>query len=153
MVDTIKISQFASGGAQVNGDLLTGLRGGANTNFNPSGGAGTYSPLPYQMVTTLSFFMASNNGYIANNAGQIVFTLPPVFGLGDVIELAAFGAGGWQIVQNAGQQIVFGKILTTAGAGGSITSTAVGDSIKLVGVVADTTLIVLGAPQGNLIFV
>lgn len=151
MVATKKISQFPSVGDQAPGDLLTGLRDGANNNFNPNSASG-YAPLPYETITALTFQMAANNGYFANNAGMIEFTLPPLFDEGDVLELGAFGAGGWKILQNAGQQIMFGRVLTTAGTSGSVQSTSVGDSIKLVGVIANTSLMVVGAPQGNLIY-
>jgi hypothetical protein len=152
LVNTIKVSQFPSVGDQEAGDLLTGLRTGANSNFNPGSDTG-FSPLPYTVETALTVQMIANNGYVANNAGRINFTLPTSFNVGDVIELAAFGAGGWTISQNAAQQIIFGISSTTIGIGGSLSSTQVGDSIVLKGVVANTSFLVIGAPQGNITFV
>ena len=152
MVDTIKISQFPSGGNQINGDILTGLRTGANTNFNTDA-AGTFSPIPFSVVTSLFLAMAPNNGYAANNAGQVTLLLPVFFNVGDIIEVAAFGAGGFQITQNAAQQIIFGLSSTTIGIGGTITSTQVGDSLMMKGIVENSSWMIIGGVQGNLIVV
>jgi hypothetical protein len=47
------------------------------------------------------------------------------------------GGTSWEITQAAGQQIFFGNQSTTAGTGGSLTSTAQGDTLELVCRVAD----------------
>jgi hypothetical protein len=153
MVDTIKISQFPSGGAQMSSDLLTGLRTGANTNFMPETPGGVYVPLPFTVITSLFLQMVTNNGYAANNAGQVTLVLPVTFAVGDIIEVAAFGAGGFQITQNAAQQIVVGIQSTTIGITGTVTSTQVGDSLVMKGIVANTSLMVIGGVQGNLLIV
>jgi len=44
---------------------------------------------------------------------------------------------GFRVTQGASQQVHFGNLSTTAGAGGSITSTHKRDSLELVCVVAD----------------
>ena len=93
--------------------------------------------------------MASNNGYVANNAVLVTLTLPPVSVLGDVIEVTGKGAGGWSIAQGAGQQINFGAASTTVGAGGSLSSTLQFDSVRLVCITANLEWNVLSA-VGNL---
>jgi hypothetical protein len=148
-VATIKFSQFVQGGGIETGDQVAGLRDGINTlmdgdTINP------YVPLPYIVVTSLHLQMDSNNGYITNNAGNITLVLPVSFAVGDVFEIVGFGAGGWSIEQNAGQQIFVGKLPSTAGIAGGISSTQAMDSIKLVGVVASTSLLCVGGPQGNI---
>jgi len=84
--------------------------------------------------------MAVNNGYIANNAGQVVATLPTTAAVGTVQAITGINnATGWKIAQNASQQIFFGTSSTTSGTGGSLTSTNTRDSVFLVCVVANLT--------------
>jgi hypothetical protein len=52
------------------------------------------------------------------------------------------GAGGWEIAQNAGQQIFFGTASTTSGAGGSLASTLQYDTVELVANVANVSWVV-----------
>lgn len=104
----------------------------------------TTTGMPWTVVTGASQALAVNNGYIANNAGTINFSLPASSAVGDTIRITGINnATGWQITQGAGQQIFFGTSSTTAGAGGSITSSATRDSIEIVCVVANTTWNVL----------
>ena len=110
------------------------------------------SPIAWTEVTGASQNMATNNGYIANNAGLVTVTLPTTLALGDIVEVVGKGAGGWKIAQNAGQTIHFGSLDTTAGTGGSLASTNRYDSIALRCITADTDLSVLGV-QGNLTIV
>lgn len=145
--NTIKISQFPFAGFSTDDDLLTGLRDGANANFTNE--TNSYVQLPYVTVVGLTQPMAVNTGYVATNAGKTVLTLPALFDVGDVFEIVNFN-GGWQIAQNDGQQIFVGIASSTAGMTGSIASTAIGDSIVLKGVVANTTLMAIPAPQGNI---
>lgn len=93
--------------------------------------------------------MVANDGYLTNSGSQIVLTLPATSVFGDKIEVAGFGAGGWQVQQLAGQQIIFGNQSTTLGVGGSLTSTNQFDSLELLCVVANLTWLVLDA-QGNI---
>ena len=60
----------------------------------PSGGGGG-GLLPWTEVTGSFQTIAVNNGYISNNAGLVVFTLPAVAAVGDIVEVAGEGAGGW----------------------------------------------------------
>jgi len=86
------------------------------------------------VVTGTTQAMAVNTGYIANNAGQVVATLPATSAVGDMLAITGINnATGWRVAQNAGNQIFFGSATpTTAGVGGSITSIATRDTITLV---------------------
>lgn len=90
-----------------------------------------------------------NNGFIANAGAALSFSLPASSAVGDVVALILDGATSWAITQGAGQRIRIGSIETTAGAGGSITSTAQGDTIYLVCVTANTRW-VTSSMVGNL---
>lgn len=89
--------------------------------------------------------MTSDNGYIANNAATVAFTLPTTAALGSVVRITGKGAGGWSLGQSAGQTIYFGTSATTTGAGGSLASTDDKDSIELVCVTANTDFNVLSS--------
>lgn len=77
--------------------------------------------------------LAVENGYICvSPGGALSLALPATSVLGDIIEVTLDGATSFSITQSAGQQIRIGNLATTAGVGGSITSTQQGDSIRLV---------------------
>jgi len=99
--------------------------------------------------TGTSDTMAVDNGYIANNAGLVTFTLPTTAAVGSVVRVAGVGAGGWAIAQNASEIIHFGNQDTTTGTGGSLASVNRYDAVELVCVVADTEWSVLSS-QGNI---
>lgn len=98
---------------------------------------------------TLATGMAVNNGYIANSGAILVFTLPAVAAVGDIIEVSGKGAGGWIILQNAGQTIYYGATPTTTGGAGSLSSTQQRDAVRLLCVTANNDFNVLSS-QGNL---
>lgn len=82
---------------------------------------------------------AVNNGYFINKAGTLLLALPAVSAVGDVIEVYNMNTAlGIQFTQAAGQQIFIGNTNTTLGAGGTLTSIAVGDSLKIVCSAANT---------------
>lgn len=87
-------------------------------------------------VTTVDASAVGNNGYIANKAGLLTMTLPASGTVGEVISITGINTAlGWKIAQNANQQIFFGTSSTTAGAGGSLASSAIRDTVTLVCVV------------------
>lgn len=107
--------------------------GGTVTLTVPAGG------INWVDVTGTTQTVAVNTGYIANNAAQVVFTLPATANLGDTFYITGngnAGTAGWQLKQNAGQKIFFGTLSTTAGTGGSLTSINQLDSIRAVCVVS-----------------
>lgn len=78
-----------------------------------------------------------NNGYICNKGTVLTLTLPATAVVGNLIEVTGINTAlGWKIAQNANQIIHFGTSNTTTGVGGSLASTAIRDSIKIVCVVA-----------------
>jgi hypothetical protein len=87
-----------------------------------------------QTTTTRAFGSTGLNGYIANNASLVTFTLPTInpSGAGVRYSICGFGAGGWTIAQNAGQSIQIGNTTTTVGVGGSISSTNRYDQIEII---------------------
>lgn len=149
-VNVEKISQMQQSNL-ANGDNLAGIRNGENFQLTENNTVG-YVPMPITPISVLTFAMVANNGYAANNASPIQFTLPATFNAGDEFFISNIN-GGFQILQNAGQNIIFGNKVTTTGIAGSISSTELGDAILLKGVIANTTLLVMGSPQGNLTIV
>lgn len=57
-------------------------------------------------VTALTAAAQANTGYLANNAAQVVVTLPAAPNIGDVVQVTGLGTGGWKIAQQAGQTIL-----------------------------------------------
>ena len=97
----------------------------------PGGGG-----LAWQSVAGTSQACAVNNGYIALNVAQTVFSLPATAAVGSVIAVQGHGAGGWIINASSGQTIAGGSEVSTSG--GSVASQAGIDNIYLLCVVADT---------------
>jgi hypothetical protein len=149
-------------GAATNGELPIGSSGndpvlatltpsGAITIVNGPGsitigGGGT----TWSVIVADLNPMVVYNGYICNKAGLLTLTLPATAAAGTTLRVTGMNTAlGWSIAQNAGQQIHFGNLSTTAGVGGSISSTLTRDSIELVCVVADLEWNVISA-TGNL---
>ncbi|MES1987924.1 MAG: hypothetical protein V4440_07825, partial [Pseudomonadota bacterium] len=102
---------------------------------------------------TSSTTMAVNTGYFADSASLVTLTLPATIPAGSVFEIINTNTGGFTIAQNAGQRVQFGNEITTLGVGGSISSTNVGDAIRLVCKTANTLLFVSQGSQGNMTLV
>lgn len=148
-------------GSLANGQIIIGSTGAipvvANLTAGPgvsiSNGVGTItisgtgSGIGWTEVTGATQAMAADQGYVANRGSLITFTLPATAAFGTSISVVGKGAGGWQINQNAGQNIQVGSVSSTVGAGGSIASTNAFDSIDLLCTTANTTWTVEGAPQ------
>ena len=64
-------------------------------------------------VTSTSATAASNTGYLADNASRVTITLPASPVVGDIVKITGAGAGGWQVAQNAGQQVHAGWALAS----------------------------------------
>lgn len=120
----IVATAFAGGGGG-GGSNLTWFNVGVNTN------------------------MAVNSGYVDNGAGTTQFLLPAVAAVGDICRVVGNVGPGWTITQGAGQQIRFGILNSTAGVGGSVSSTQLSDAVELVCVIANTTFRVISS-IGNL---
>lgn len=83
-------------------------------------------------VITNNLTMQITNGYITNGLSPLILTLPLTSDIGDTIEITSFNANGWHIAQNSGQQIQVRNITTTLGSGGSLSSTSIGDSVRIM---------------------
>lgn len=110
------------------GSGVTITNGAGSITISAAGGG-----LSWTVVTGTTQAAVVNSGYIANNAGQVVVTLPATSAVGDIVAVTGINnATGWRVAQNAGNQIFFGTSTTTAGAGGSLTSTATRDAVRLL---------------------
>lgn len=113
------------------------ITNGANSiNLEISGG------VEWTEVTGAAQAMAVNHGYIANNGARVWLTLPAAAAIGDVIEVVGKGAGGWRIMQNAGQTMHFISTSTAVGVGGYLESTQQYDGLSLVCITANTDFLV-----------
>lgn len=149
-------------GPLTNGQLLIGntgsdpsaatLTAGSGVSITNGSGSITISTagggFSWTTVTGTTQSMAVENGYVANNASLITFTLPSSASVGDSIQIIGLGAGGFSLVLNSGQLIRFGNQVTTTSSG-SISSTNQYDSLNIVCIVTNTTWSVRAA-QGNL---
>lgn len=119
-----------------------GIEAYYNTAWNT---LGTGSSFAWNEITTTTVTFAVNNGYIMNNASRVTGTLPATAAQGSIIEVAGKGAGGWKIGQNAGQTIHFDGNNTTTGTGGSLSSQATFDSVRLLCITANTDFSVISS--------
>jgi hypothetical protein len=113
--------------------------------------------LPFAVNTgTTAVQMVSNNRYASNGSARLVYTLPTAGSSanGDVLKIIGAGANGWQIAQNASDQIFIGTASTTAGTGGSVSSgTSEGyDNIEITRIAANVWVESSGY-VGNLVVV
>ena len=93
-------------------------------------------------VVTADASFTVNTGTIANKAGLLTMTLPASAAIGDTIAITGINTAlGWKIAQNANQQIFFGTTSTTVGVGGSLASSAIRDSLRIVCVVSGASTV------------
>jgi hypothetical protein len=149
--------------ALTNGQLAIGSTGAdpsaatltAGTGVTITNGAGTITiassgaGFTWTDVTGTTQTMAINNGYTANNAGTVTFTLPTTAAYGTTMAVVGKGAGGWSIAQSSGQIIHFGVSNTTSGATGTLSSTKQYDCVFLLCTVANNEFTVYDS-IGNL---
>lgn len=104
----------------------------------------------WNVVTAASVQAKIHNGYIVNNSGTCVITLPAVSKPGDGIAVVGMNnSTGWKIAQNAGNQIRFNSLSTTAGVGGYLQSTVTSNAVNLLCITANAIWTVLDN-EGNL---
>lgn len=101
--------------------------------------------IKWSTVTGTSQTIATGNGYIADNASQINFTLPATAAVGTVFAIAGKGLGGWRINQNSGQYIVKDTQTTGVGALGFLESAHYRTCVTLVCTIADTEFEVINS--------
>lgn len=144
-----------------NGQLIIGSTGAipvastltAGTGISITNGAGSITlanvaqpGIVWSVIIAGSGTLTANNGYIANNAGTISFSLPATATIGDTYRVTGINnATGWKITQNAGQTIHFGTATTTTGVLGSLESSATRDSVEIVCVATNNTFNVISS--------
>jgi len=104
----------------------------------------------WQVITAANQNLVKGNGYIANRAAGVTFTLPATAAVGDTFRVVNVNGGGFTVSQNALQNIRIGDQVTTVGVGGSLASTALGDTLEIICYVANTSFIASNPPQGNI---
>lgn len=126
------------GTATITAGTAISVTAGANTITVAATGLGAFA----WAVITANQTAVVNNGYICNKAGTLALALPATGAIGDIIEVTGINtATGWQITQAANQQIFYGISSTTVGVTGTITSTAIRDSIRMVCVVSGASTV------------
>jgi hypothetical protein len=145
--NTIRIGTQGAGNRQENRCFIAGITGVTVSNTalvtldTTTGqlGTKTIANLPSWTVISADQPAVVGAGYFCNKVGLLSLSLPAASAVGNVIEVSNINtAVGTVLTQGAGQQIYYGSLSTTLGAGGSLTSIAVGDSLKIVCRVADT---------------
>lgn len=138
-------------GTMTNGQLIIGNTSGTPTaaTITPGSGisvtngsgtitiASTTSGFTWATVSGTSQAAAVNNGYITNNAGAVTVTLPTTFAIGDAVEVKGLGAGGWVLAAGTATTIRIGSSVTSSA--GSLTSANQYDTVRVTGLVANTT--------------
>jgi len=95
----------------------------------------------WSVVTTPTVTADANSGIIANrSATPVQILMPALFDIGDLVIVMGLGAGGWSVVANAGQSILFGSVSTSVD--GSISSDITNSVIEIRGLVPSTTWLV-----------
>jgi hypothetical protein len=128
-------------------NTTTYLRGDGSWQTVPAGGA-----LTNVSVSGTTQAMAAASAYFVNNAALCTLTLPTTAAFGDRILIYGIGSGGFRVGQNAGQQIRYGNVLTTAGGTGRIETFGASNAnsvLELVCHTANTGWVVGGGTYGN----
>lgn len=142
-------------GSTGNAPVATTLTAGTGVAITNGAGSITVSTtgggLAWQTIGASST-LAVNNGYICSSGAALALALPATSSVGDTITVTLDGSTSWTITQAAGQSIQFGSSTTTVGAGGSLASTADGDTITMVCSVANLKFNVISS-IGNITLV
>ena len=139
-------------GTMLNGQLIIGSTGATPTaatltpgiGISISNGAGSItisatSEGNWVDQNTGSVTLAAGYKYmIDNGAGLVTLTLPAAPTLGDTFEIAGYSSGGWQVAQNALQNMQFGSTSTTPGVTGYAASMNQYDRILITYAAANT---------------
>jgi len=127
------------------GSIITTGSGNTITITSSSGGI-TWNSI------SASQTLVVENGYFCTGGGALSLALPATSSIGDEIIITLDGSTSFSITQGAGQSIRIGNVATTAGVGGSLTSTQQGDTVWLVCQTANLKWNVLNS-MGNPIIV
>ena len=107
---------------------------GQNTIQISSVGGGT----TWKVINANQALVNGEGYFVDTSGGPISLSLPVTAALGDHFKIYNLNAANQvTITQGAGQQIRIASAATTAGAGGSLATTAAGDSLEIVCSVAN----------------
>ena len=114
--------------------MITSAAG--SITINVAGGG-----LTWTVITGATQAAVNNNGYVCNNGGTLVVTLPATSAVGDIVAVTGMNnAVGWKIAQgNAANIVYFGSAATTLGLAGYLASTATRDTVHLLCITAGAT--------------
>ncbi len=133
---------------------ITAGAGATVTNGAGSITIGLAGPMGFSWNTVTSAgnpnAMSTFNAYITAGGSLTTVTLPAAANTGDIVIVTGY-TSLFQVLQNAGQSIIFSNQVTTIGATGSLTSTMLTDHVTLVCITLNTVWKVIDS-QGNLIF-
>ena len=141
-------------------NVITTLAPSTDGYLLTDGGAGVAptwkAPAPggitWNEATGTTQAMVVENGYICNNAAQVVCTLPTTAAVGKTVRVSGSSSSGWKIAQNASQLIHFGTDTTTTGTTGYLESTEQYDAAELICITTNTTWNIVSA-VGNITIV
>ena len=139
-------------------DAWPAADGAAGTFLETNGlGVLTWAHVPSGSITWVAIAanttLAISTGYFCTGGAAISLALPAVSAIGDTIEIVLAGSTSFTVTQTAGQRIRLGNRQTTAGIGGSMSSLAQGDSVRMVCLVPDLTWLCVAGTIGNLLLV
>lgn len=106
------------------------------------------APLYWLTEPLNSTLLVANYGHILTNVGMTTALLPATCAVGSTIRIYGSTAGLFTISQNGlpnPQNIRIGNQITASGLPGSLVSTAIGDSIELLCIVADVSFVVISS--------
>ena len=115
------------------GDGISITNGHNSITISSSGGGNTW-----QVINANQALVAGQGYFVDTSGGAITLSLPATAALGDSFRIYNLSAANQvTISQGAGQQVRIASAQTTLGAGGSLTTTAAGDSLEIVCSVAN----------------
>lgn len=146
-------SSFSSGMVYDNGTSLTSFAV-SNTNCIVVGTSSapttslTVAPV-YSSSASTAITAANNSGYITTAGTLATVTLPTTFSVGNQFAVQGQGAGKWTLAAGAATTIQYLGSATSSG--GSLSAANRYDSIRVIGIVANTTWGVMFATSSGLV--
>lgn len=125
----------------ITGTAISVTNGSNSISLSVTGGG-----LTWNNVTGASQTVFSSNGYIANRATLVTFTMNST-NSGDVSRIVGKGAGGWTLLPSGTQRFFIGSQASTVTTG-SLSSTNAGDCVELVAL--NSTDIIVTSMIGNI---
>jgi hypothetical protein len=135
--------------AQLPTAVVTNNATGVTLSGSFAGNGGGLTNLPglfkWQVVTGPLQQAQPNAGYVASSASLVTIILPASPAIGDIVRVTGSGAGGWQIVQNAGQTVL---VVNLGMVGATWTPRASSLNWRCVASSSDGTKLVAGVDGG-----